>query len=413
MARILVTGGAGYLGSHTVAQLRRAGHEALVYDDLSNGHRQALDPDVKLVVGDVTDARRLATTVERWRPAAAVHLAGTPWYAEDTAPSARYRTDVLGTVELLDVLVPAGVPVVYCSTPEVHGAPWRLPVDELTPVMPTRFRARVAAEVEHALHAYGLAHGLRSTVLRVSEIAGADPSGRIGPAQKVAPSPECAAWAAVLGRGPEVVVHGDVHATSDGTCQRDIVHVTDAADAVVLAVNALVDGSSSQVFCVGTGSPSSVLDVLEAVGVAASGRVPRRITDPLAGDASAIWVDPRQARAMLGWTPRMVTLDEIVATSVRWHVGRGGRYAQEQLVSVGGQFPTPDRRNMALVHHHESDMAAALGGLADASRVEEPRERLATVRRLGRRVRPEAPGPLVRSTDPQAPLGDGTRGRAG
>jgi len=182
---------------------------------------------------------------------------------------------------------------------------------------------------------------------------------------------------------------------------------------VVLAVSALIDGASSEVFCVGTGSPSSVLDMLEAVGVAASGRVPRRIVAPLAGDASAIWVDPRRAHAALGWVPRRATLDEIVATSVRWNLSHNGGYAQEQLVSVGGQFPMSDRRSMALVHHHESDMAAALGSLAQASRPEPPRERLATVRRLGRRVRPEGPGPLVRSTDAQSPLADGTRDRAG
>jgi len=317
---VLITGGAGYIGSHVARALSDAGRQVVVYDDLSSGHRQAVPVDVPLVVAALSDVEALRQTVERWHPTAAIHLAGAiePGLSHSD-PQRFYRSNVMGTLNLLDELTPAAVPLVFSSSCSVYGTPASLPVDENAPFAPESVYGHTKAICEGMLAAYGDAYGLRSISLRYFNAAGAAGHGDLGADHLHKVHLVTVACLAALGRAPAVEIFGDDYPTSDGTCERDYIHVEDLAAAHLAALDALSEGAASTAYNVGTGRAYSVRQVLDTVEGVTGYPVPTHVSDRRSGDPVAIWADTAKIRSELGWQARQPDLEQIVRSAWQWH----------------------------------------------------------------------------------------------
>jgi UDP-glucose 4-epimerase len=331
-APVFVTGGAGYIGSHIVRALVAAGREVVVFDDLSSGHPEAVPAGVPLVVADLSDVGALRRTIREWHPAAAVHLAGAiePGLS-GSDPRRFYRTNVVGTLNLLDELAPTRTPLVFSSSCSVYGTPERLPVDETAPFAPESVYGRTKAIGEGMLVAYDEAYGLRSISLRYFNAAGAAANGDIGADHRYKIHLVTVACLAALGRVPEVEVFGDDYPTSDGTCERDYIHVEDLAAAHVVALDALAQGATSTAYNVGAGRAYSVRQVLETVEAVTGRPVPARVSSRRPGDPVAVWADTARIHAELGWKAARSSLEEIVSSAWRWHRTHPDGFAPSQI----------------------------------------------------------------------------------
>jgi UDP-glucose 4-epimerase len=317
---ILVTGGAGYIGSHVVLALRAADWPVIVLDDLSTGRRDAVPADVPLVVGDVGDRGLLAQLFERQRIRAVLHFAGSVQVAESIRqPLAYYRNNTLNSQCLMEACVAAGSDaLVFSSTAAVYGNPARVPVAEDAPTEPLNPYGRSKLMTEQILRDAEAAHGLRHLILRYFNVAGADPLGRAGLATPGATHLLKVACEAALGRRPAVPLFGDDYPTPDGTCVRDFIHVSDLADAHLKALGHLLGGGSSRTLNCGYGRGYSVRQVLDTVA-RVSGR-PLTIT-PAArrpGDAALVVAAAERIRHELGWQPRYDDLEQIVRDALRF-----------------------------------------------------------------------------------------------
>lgn len=329
MARIAVTGGAGYIGSHTVKALGRAGHEALVLDDLSEGHRAAVR-DARLIEGNVGDAAFLDAAFAAEKPDAVIHFAAHCYVGESvTAPAKYWRNNVVATLTLLEAMGRAGVRrFVFSSSCAVYGEPKRATLGEGLPKDPVNPYGHTKAAVEWLLADFDRGHGLRYAALRYFNAAGADPDGEIGedhdPETHLVP---LVIREALRGEG-KLRVFGTDYDTPDGTCIRDYVHVADLADAHVRAVERLLDGGDSLQTNLGTGRGHSVLEVIEAVARRAGREVPFTAIERRPGDPARLVARPGKARAELGFRPRHSSLEEIVDTAYRWHEAHPEGYAE-------------------------------------------------------------------------------------
>ena len=320
--RVLVAGGAGYVGSHTCLALHEAGFLPVVYDNLSNGHEEFVrwGPFAR---GDILDAERLDAVMAEHRPVAIVHFAALIEVGVSVRePLAFYRNNVAGTLTLLEASRRAGVDaLVFSSTCATYGDPLRLPLDEDHPQNPVSPYGRSKLMVEDMLRDADMAHGIRSVALRYFNAAGADPEGRIGewhdPETHLIPLVIDAA----LGRRADIKIFGTDYDTRDGTCVRDYVHVLDLADAHVRAVRYLLDGGASQAINLGTGVGTTVRELIDAVAAASGRAIPQVTNERRPGDATTLVADNARARDVLGWRPER-TLDEIVGTAWRWHASR-------------------------------------------------------------------------------------------
>ena len=267
MALILVTGAAGYIGSHTVLHLLDAGFDVVAFDDLSAGHREALPPEVPLVEASLADADAVRRTFAERRPDAVVHFAGSIEAGESmTDPRRFYANNVANALHLADAVVDAGpVPVVFSSSAAVYGEPEKVPIEEDDPKAPTNVYGETKLAFERVLAAYDRAYGLRSVSLRYFNACGAHPSGDLGADHKNKTHLVTLAMLAALGQRPSVKVFGTDYPTPDGTCVRDYVHVEDLASAHVVAVEALAAGAATTAYNVGVGRGFSVKEVLDAV----------------------------------------------------------------------------------------------------------------------------------------------------
>jgi UDP-arabinose 4-epimerase len=319
-ATILVTGGAGYIGSHVCAELAAAGYRPVTLDDLSTGHADAVRWG-PLEVGDVGDAARVAEVLRRHRPVAAIHLAARAYVGESVErPREYYRTNVVGSLVLLDALLDhGGAPVVLSSTCATYGVPDRVPIDEGTPQRPINPYGATKLAVERILADYERAYGTRSVALRYFNAAGADPAGRLGerhdPETHLIPR----VLAAATGDLEAVEVFGADHDTPDGTCVRDYIHVSDLADAHVRAVRWLLDGRGSLQVNLGTGEGASVAEVLAAAERVVGRPIPQRRAPRREGDPPILVAAADLAREVLGWKPRCSGIDRIVADAWAWH----------------------------------------------------------------------------------------------
>jgi UDP-glucose-4-epimerase GalE len=321
--RVLVTGGAGYIGSQTAKELAQAGDEPIVVDDLRTGHRANVRWG-QLVEASLEDTDRLRQVLRRERVEAVVHFAASAYVGESMRdPRAYFRNNVDGTLSLLDAMLAEDVAsIVFSSTCATYGIPDRVPIAEDEQQVPVNPYGESKLFVEKVLRWYGQAYGLRWAALRYFNAAGADPDGEVGeehdPETHLIPLTVRAA----LGRGPALEIYGTDYPTPDGTAVRDYVHVVDLADAHLRALRLLAEGASLGGLNVGTGTGHSVREVVAAVERAAGRPVPVREAPRRAGDPPALVADPARAMQVLGWQPRLASLDAIVTTAVRWHTSR-------------------------------------------------------------------------------------------
>ena len=326
MSAVLVTGGAGYIGSHAVKALRAAGREVVVLDSLMAGHREAV-LGAPLVEADIADVYTVRRTIRSHQVTAVMHFAALLDVGESVSVPARYYdNNVVKTLALLEAVVAESVPAfILSSTAAVYGTPVETPVGETHPTRPINAYGETKLAVERALPHYERAYGLEAVRLRYFNAAGADPDGDIGedhePEIHVIPR----ALAAV-GEGPPLAIFGDDYDTPDGTCVRDYVHVSDLADAHVLALQHLERGGGSGVYNLGNGRPSSVREVVAAVGRVVGHDVPHTIGARRPGDPAVLCAASQKARDDLGWTPRYESVDVIVETACHWHQAHPAGY---------------------------------------------------------------------------------------
>ncbi len=318
--KVLVCGGAGYIGSHMVRHLVGHGHEVVVFDNLSTGHREAV-AGVPLVTGDVADARALDAVFAAHAFDAVMHFCARSLVGESVQkPLAYYRNNVAGTLGLLEAMQRAGVDkLVFSSTAAVFGQPQAECIDEAHPAQPINPYGASKLMVERVLADAARAYGLRSVALRYFNAAGADPSGELGESHEPETHLIPNVLRAALGQGGGLKVFGDDYATRDGTCVRDYVHVNDLAAAHLAAVEYMREHEGAHVFNLGNGEGFTVLEVIEAARRAtgvdiAFERAPRRDGDPAVLVASSA-----RARRELGWQPQYTDVGAIIETAWRWH----------------------------------------------------------------------------------------------
>ena len=313
---VLVIGGAGYIGSHAARALKRAGHEVVVFDNLSTGY-EFLAAGFDLVKGDILDAAALARVLPRCD--AIMHFAARCYVGESVADPKRYfRNNVEGGLSLLNAALAAGVKkIIFSSTCAVYGEPAKVPIEENTPRQPVNPYGVSKLFFEQALEAYDRAYGFRFACLRYFNAAGADESGEIGELHDPETHLIPLALRAAAGLGPELQVFGSDYPTPDGTCIRDYIHVNDLASAHVNALEHLAAGKDSFAVNVGTGSGYSVQQVISAVEEITGKRVPRKIGPRRAGDPPALVANPAKAQALLQWKAQR-GLREVVATAWNW-----------------------------------------------------------------------------------------------
>jgi UDP-glucose-4-epimerase GalE len=325
---VLVTGGAGYIGSHAAKALRRAGYTTVIYDDLSAGHREAALGS-PIVEGDIRDVDAVRRAIRESGASAVMHFAA--WLAVSDSvrdPSGYYRNNVTGTLGTLEAMAAEGCRrFVFSSTCAVYGEPVRTPIDESHPTTPINAYGQTKLAIEHALPHFERAYGIRSIRLRYFNAAGADAEGQLGedhaPEIHVIPR----AFDAALGGAPLEIL-GEDYPTPDGTCLRDYIHVSDLADAHVRALARLEQDGPSATYNVGTERPSSVRQVIDAVERVTGRTVSRRSASRRPGDPAVLYASARRIREDLGWTPQRPELEVIVADAWRWHSSHPHGYSR-------------------------------------------------------------------------------------
>jgi len=316
---VLVTGGAGYIGSHAAKALKRSGYRVIVYDNLVAGHRAAVKFG-DLVEGDILDTAVLTDVLRRHQVFAVMHFAAFLDVGESVRdPSKYYRNNVAGAASVLSAMAAAAVKhFVFSSTCATYGEPIETPIAETHPQQPINSYGESKLAIERALPHFERAHGMSWVALRYFNAAGADPDGEIGedhaPEIHVIPR---AIEAATGGRRLEVF--GDDYPTPDGTCLRDYVHVSDLAAAHLRALETIVETGKSGAYNLGTGRPHSVREVIDTVERVTGRAVPWALGPRRPGDPAVLYAAPHKAQAELHWTPRHADLDSIVRTAWNWH----------------------------------------------------------------------------------------------
>ena len=320
MARVLVTGGAGYIGSHAVRALQDDGHQVVVLDDLSAGHREAVPPGVPVVELSTHDRHGVTAALREHRIDAVMHFAAwlvVPDSVRD--PLGYYENNVVGSLALLGAMVDAGVNhLVFSSTCAVYGEPSTVPIVETIATRPINAYGETKLVIERALEHVERAHGLRWIALRYFNAAGAHPDGTIG--EDHAPEIHIIPRAIQAATGGEPLrLFGEDYPTPDGTCLRDYIHVCDLADAHVLALRALTQGHPSGAYNAGTGRPHSVRQVIDTVGRVVGAPVKWTAAPRRPGDPAALYAASDRLQAEFGWRPRYADLELIVQHAWGWH----------------------------------------------------------------------------------------------
>jgi UDP-arabinose 4-epimerase len=330
-AVVLVTGGAGYVGSHACKALDQAGFRPVVFDNLATGHADAVKWGL-LEEGSILDGERLDTVFARHRPALVMHFAAFSFVGESVvAPAKYYQNNVVGSLSLLDAMVRNGVNnIIFSSTCATYGIPDSLPISEYTPQQPINAYGNTKLAVERALVDYERAYGIKWTAMRYFNAAGCDPDGEIGELHTPETHAIPLAIQAALGIGPRFKVFGADYPTRDGTAIRDYVHVSDLATAHAKATGYMLAGGASQAFNLGTGRGTSVLEIINAVEKATGRRVPIDYVDRRDGDPPALLALADRASALLDWTPRFVDINETVATAASWFMRRHNAIVRDQ-----------------------------------------------------------------------------------
>ncbi|WP_339817132.1 UDP-glucose 4-epimerase GalE [Paenibacillus sp. FSL R7-0216] len=317
---ILVTGGAGYLGSHTVAALLEQGKEVVVIDNLQTGHREALLGG-KLYEGDLRDKALMAKLFAENEIEAVIHFAANSLVGESMKDPVKYfDNNVYGTLCLLDAMDQANVrKIVFSSTAATYGEPEKVPIEETDPTRPTNVYGETKLTMERMMAWFDQVLGIQYVSLRYFNAAGAHESGKIGEDHRPESHLIPLIIQAALGQRPSIQVFGDDYNTADGTCVRDYIHVSDLADAHLRAVNHLLGGGESDVFNLGNGQGFSVKEVIETVKDVTGHDFPVVISPRRAGDPAVLIASSDKARRVLGWNPTRNQLANIIESAWQWH----------------------------------------------------------------------------------------------
>lgn len=315
---ILVTGGAGYIGSHTARLLAELGRDVVVLDTLERGYRDAID-DIDLVVGDIADARTVGKLCRKYDVDSVIHFAAYKAVGESVdQPLRYYNNNVAGSISLVETLLEHDVRhIVFSSSAAVYGTPDTSPVNEDAPLRPQSPYAQTKADVEHFLTSCD-AIGLRSVSLRYFNAAGAHESGDMGEDFSLTTNLVPVVMRVLFGGQSHLDIFGDDYPTPDGSCVRDYVHVSDLADAHVKALDYLATGGKSLICNVGTGQGTSVKQLVAMTESVTNRSLPHRISARRAGDPASVFADPTLIRAVLGWRATR-DLREIITSAHRWH----------------------------------------------------------------------------------------------
>jgi UDP-glucose 4-epimerase len=315
----LITGGAGYIGSVTTEALREAGRDVIVLDSLVAGHRESVHPDVPFYEGDIADRRLVEEIFERHSIDSVVHFAAFLSVPESVAdPAKYYRNNVAGTLELLDVMRQRGVNrIVFSSSSATYGEPQYLPMDEEHPQNPTTPYGMSKLFVERILDSFDVAYSIRHVALRYFNACGATTTRGEDHCPEIHLIPLVLFTA--LGRRPYISIYGTDYLTSDGTCVRDYVHVSDLAHAHVLALEYLEQGGESQKINLGNASGFSVRQIIDAAEKVTGRHIPVKDEFRRPGDPSQTGASIKKAKEVLGWSPRYTDIHEIIRTAWEWH----------------------------------------------------------------------------------------------
>ena len=318
---ILVLGGAGYIGSHTVYELIQAGREVAVVDNLQTGFREAVHPKARFYQADIRDRAALSRIFDQERVEGVIHFAASSQVGESMDhPLQYYDNNLGGTLALLQEMTAHGVDkLVFSSTAAVYGEPERVPILEGDALSPTNCYGETKRSMEKMIGWAARAHGLRYVALRYFNACGAHPSGTIGEAH----NPETHLIPLILqvpaGRREKIMIFGDDYPTKDGTCVRDYVHVSDLAQAHILALDSLLAGGESDVFNLGNGVGFTVREVIETARQVTGHPIPAQVAPRRPGDPAQLIASSQKAMDKLGWRPRCNRLEDILATAWAWH----------------------------------------------------------------------------------------------
>jgi UDP-glucose 4-epimerase len=323
---ILVTGGAGYIGSHAVLALVAAGYEVVILDNLVYGHRDLVEKvlQVKLIQGDTSDRLLLSELFKSHDFAAVMHFSAYTYVGESVVnPDKYYRNNVIGTLVLLETMLAASVKkFIFSSTCATYGVPQYIPITEDHPQHPISPYGTTKLMIEQILADFDIAYGFKSVRFRYFNAAGANPDGLLGedhnPESHLIPLVLLTA----LGKRESISIFGTDYPTADGTCIRDYVHVSDLADAHVLGLEHLLKGGDSEVFNLGNGNGFSVREVIAAAKEATGINIPVKECDRRAGDSSILIGSSEKAREILHWRPRYPSIQDIVVHAWQWHQKR-------------------------------------------------------------------------------------------
>ncbi len=318
---ILVLGGAGYIGSHTVYELIDAGRDVVIADNLETGHIEAVHPKAKFYQGDIRNREFVDSVFESEHIDGVIHFAANSLVGESmTNPLKYYDNNLCGTKVLLESMVAHGIDkIVFSSTAATYGEPERVPILETDKTEPTNCYGETKLSMEKMFKWVGKAHGLRFVSLRYFNACGAHVSGKIGEAH----NPESHLIPLILqvpnGQREYISIFGDDYDTKDGTCIRDYIHVTDLAQAHILAMDYLMNGGESNIFNLGNGVGFTVKEVIETARKVTGHTIPAKTTPRRAGDSAQLIASSEKARSVLGWHPEHADLEEIIATAWNWH----------------------------------------------------------------------------------------------
>ncbi|MBD2201030.1 UDP-glucose 4-epimerase GalE [Calothrix sp. FACHB-1219] len=324
--KILVTGGAGYIGSHTVLALKRAGYEVVILDNLVYGHRDLVEQalQVELVVGDTADRPMLDKLFQTHQFDAVMHFSAYAYVGESvTDPAKYYRNNVVGTLVLLEAMEAASIKkFVFSSTCATYGVPDVVPIPENHPQNPINPYGASKLMVERILSDFDVAYGLKSVRFRYFNAAGADPTGLLGEDHNPETHLIPLILLTALGKRESISIFGTDYATPDGTCIRDYIHVSDLADAHISGLEYLLQGGNSEVFNLGNALGFSVREVIAAAEAVTGLNIPITECDRRAGDPPSLIGSAEKAREILGWQPQYPGIKEIVQHAWDWHQKR-------------------------------------------------------------------------------------------
>ena len=326
--RILVLGGAGYIGSHTVYELVDAGYEVIVIDNLLTGFKEAVHPQAKFYEGDIRDKIFLDNILSKKKIDGVIHFAASSQVGESMKnPLKYYNNNLCGTEVLLESMVEHGIDkIVFSSTAATYGEPESIPILETARTLPTNCYGEKKLSMEKMFKWISKAHNLRYVSLRYFNACGAHPNGKIGEAH----NPETHLIPLVLqvpnGKREYISVFGNDYDTKDGTCVRDYIHVNDLAQAHILAMEYLSKGGESNIFNLGNGVGFTVKEVIETARKVTNHTIPIREEERRAGDPSVLIASSEKARKVLGWKPQYADLETIISTAWKWHVNHPDGY---------------------------------------------------------------------------------------